>query len=205
MKRIFNTSLIVLLTVAFCAATSFAGNSMKPNNETYIKVGTKLVYAINKNGEKYNVTVTITSLSPTISFDWKESAPRTSKGSITMTADAIDHASGIITGSMGGALNLDKETAIWLSKSLMSQITGEGRLVMTVDGKEMPCKTVHFNEPPTTVIINGKPTPEATQMVHNGYMEPATKRTITYLDSTDFPILVKLDFGWTMTLTSISN
>ncbi|MEI6817343.1 MAG: hypothetical protein WCL14_12090 [Bacteroidota bacterium] len=202
MKKIIKSTLVLMLAVAFFAP-SFAGKVINPNGETFIKVGSKLTYAIDRDGKKYDMVVTITKLSPQISFDWQMTAPANRNGSVTMSEKAVGHAMNVITDFANGATTLNGESAIWLSYDNFYQMKNDRHGIFQLDGKDNASKVVNFNEPPVIVKVNGSDMTMTTLMLHNGIMS-ADKKIIQVLDSKDFPIILKIEAGWSMTLKSIN-
>ncbi len=204
MKKLTTISLVLLLAVLFCAPAAIAGTSLKLDKETYLKAGTKLVYAIERDGKKYDLNIQILGLTPDVRFRWDMTAPMNKNGIMTLMPDARESAGGIITNLGEGMVNLHDLTAIWLSNTLMDKIKNAGGILMTVDGNALACKVMHDTPSPLQVLIDGKDAQLSTITIHNG-MTDATKKTITVLDSKDFPIIVQMNMGWTMTLKSITN
>src|SRR4249919_2984659 len=80
MKKILFLSALLMLGII-----SFA----QVNIQTLIKPGSKLIYAVEANGIKYDFIVTVKALVPALVFDWEMTDRAGNSGTITHTPTAM--------------------------------------------------------------------------------------------------------------------
>jgi hypothetical protein len=209
MKNLIRLNLVLLLSVILSVSTVFAGNKIFRDGENFIKVGTKMVYAVVNGDKKYDFIVTVKQLSPELIFDWEMTAPVNTKGTITIPQKDMQHAMAFYNYFSPGSLTLDGETSVWLSNDQFNQIKNNRYGIFKLDGKngkETPMKVIRNTPnmpiPVITPIVNGKPMTLNTIYLNNGILGE-NMREVVLLDSKDFPIIVKMNLGWTITLKEI--
>lgn len=209
MKNLIKLNLVLLLSVTLSVSTIFAGNKITRDGENFIKIGAKMVYAVVNGDQKYDFIVTVKQFSPDLVFDWEMTAPVSTKGTITIPQKDMQHAMAFYNYFSPGSLILDGETSVWLSNDQFNQIKNNRYGIFKLDGKggkETPMKVIRNTPgmpiPVITPIVNGKPMTLNTIYLNNGILGDNI-REVVLLDSKDFPIIVKMNLGWTITLKEI--
>jgi len=88
------------------------------NLQSLVKPGTKLIYAVEANGEKYDFIITVKALLPALVFDWQMTNDANSNGTITHTAQAMISANTMYNYFAPGQKTLgDDMISVWLSKN----------------------------------------------------------------------------------------
>ena len=80
MKKLFALSGLLLFTAA-----TFA----QANLQALVKPGTKLIYTVQANEQRYDFIVTVKKLTPAVEFDWEMTESASGKGSIIHTPEAM--------------------------------------------------------------------------------------------------------------------
>lgn len=201
MQRIFCAFL--LFTVHFSPFILSAQNiSDLDAFEKAIKPGTILTYDVTMGEKKYQLTATIKKLGDEIAFDWETTSPASKKGGIAMNGIAVSKADALFNDFSGGETNLDKETSLFISKKIFNEIAANAQAEMKLSGPSdtttMLSNTIsefNFNLNNNLVAVPGWELQGGSEI----------KYTVDIIESVKFPLIVKIDLGWTMQLISVSN
>src|SRR5665647_1927121 len=112
MKKFLQTVLVaVLMILSYSALCSV-------NPKSIIKKGTRLIYDVNYSGSKYEFTITVKDQSDAYSFDWSMSAAINKKGSVNVSKEAIQNATGLFNYFSSGTVNLADQCCVILSNKM---------------------------------------------------------------------------------------
>jgi hypothetical protein len=201
MKKIFFLHTLLILSIF-----SFA----QVNIQTLIKPGTKLIYAVETNEQKYDFIVTVKALVPALVFDWEMTDRANNSGTITHTAAAMISANTMYNYFSPGAKILDDNTlSVWLSKSTFTGLTkGSKAVMLKMNTNESPKKMGIYKEDPEElkVIVNGeKETIEEYEAKDiNAAGAPAEDQVyFTFANSSKMPIILRMKNGFYIALKEI--
>ena len=120
MKKIFLLHALLLLS-CLCFA--------QVNLQSLIKPGTKLIYAVEANEQKYDFIVTVKALAPALIFDWEMTDRVNNNGTITHTSTAMISANTMYNYfAPGSEILSDDMISVWLSKNTFTALTKEARM-----------------------------------------------------------------------------
>ena len=201
MKKIFFLSALLILS-----AFSFAQVTL----ESLVKPGTKLIYALEANELKYDLTITVKTLVPILVFDWQMSDAPTNSGTITHTATAMISANTMYNYFTPGAKTLDDNSmSMWLSKNTLAGLIKEGKGTMIkMNTKEAPKKMGIYEEDPKElkIIVNGEKETVKEEIAKqlNAEGEPIGDETFfTFYKSAKMPIILRMRNGFNLALKEI--
>lgn len=194
-------SFFIAMLLFFSAACTAQNIADLETFEKSLKPGTQLIYDVSTKQMDYKLTLTIKKPGEEIELDWKTSDPDNKKGSITMSAAALQGAAALVTGLKPGDVKLVNETAFWISKKTFNDIATTAQASLRLDGAGDTVTTLNntigefnFNLDGNLVAIPGW---ELTGGPDNKYV-------LDILES-KFPLIYKLDMGWSMILTEVKN
>lgn len=193
MKKIVTLFTILFLTV------SVGYTQTAQNGKINLKVGSKLVYDVNSNNTKYQFIITIKKLDNGITFDWQMTAPINKKGTIEMSKEATENATSLFNYFTGGVTKLTDKTSVWLSQDVWRDMRDDDEMVMiSIDDQE---ETAFFREDGDAykTIQNGT----AVELKTSTLRSLTDLQYITVLENEAFPIILKMDLGWTIELKEI--
>ena len=102
----------------------------------------------------------------------------------------------------GGDVRLEKETCLWASKAVINSISTAAQATVKVNGASDTVTVMGNTIGDFNFTINGNVVVVPGSEIQGGG-EP--KYTIDILESSKFPLIFKLDIGWTAVLTEIKN
>ena len=196
MRKFLHVLLFGVTVVLFSAA--FASS----NPKEIIKIGTKLVYDVNYYGSNYEITVTVKDNTDDYHFDWYMSAPATQKGTLNLSKDAIENATGIFSYFTNGEINLADQCCIVLSRKMYDAFKGNGSMEINTDKKK------------NILTIFGNPYDHTQNFGYkNDFSNEFDCRTvndggdyqITYVNDANFPLIVEMKLDWSLKLKNIYN
>lgn len=209
MKKITILSCMLLVLSLF----SFA----QVNIQSLIKPGTKLIYAVEANGQKYNFIVTVKALVPALIFDWEMTDRAGNNGTITHTTVAMISGNTMFNYFSPGPKTLDDNTlSVWLSKNTFTSLTkGTKNVMMKMNINEGLKKmgTASSNndekdeeESELNIIVNGeKETIEekiAVELNAEGRLV-ADGAIFSFYNSAKMPIILSMQNGFSIVLKEI--
>ncbi len=198
MKKYFT---LLLLTLSIGLANSQNISDLE-TFEKAMKPGTVLTYDVSSAGKNYKFIVTIKSLGNEIAFDWKMTEPINKSGTVVMSANAVSKADALFNYFNGGASNLDKETSVWISKKLFDDISAKAEAPIKVNGAADTATVMGNTISEFNFNLNGNLVAVPGWELQGG---SDIKYTIDVIESTKFPIITRMDLGWTIQLSEIKS
>lgn len=202
MKKIFFLSGLLLFTVA-----TFA----QANIQALVKPGTKLIYAVEANEQRYDFIVTVKKLTPAVEFDWEMTESASGKGSIIHTPEAMLTGNTMYNYFSPGIKKLDDQTlSVWLSKSTFAALKKEGKggmMKMNTDAPLRKMGTYSEEEHELKVTIDGEKETIEEELVAelNDEGAPVAKDEtfFSFFDSAKLPIILRMRNGFYIVLKEI--
>jgi hypothetical protein len=149
------------------------------NLQSLIKPGTKLIYGVEANGQKYDFIVTVKALAPVLVFDWQMTDPINISGTITHTAAAMSSANTMYNYFAPGIKTLDDNTlSVWISKSTFTGLTKGTKTVML---------KMNTNESAKKMVVNEED-PKELKILVNGEKETVEQFTANDLNAPNAPV-----------------
>ena len=198
MKKYFT---LLLLTLSIGLANSQNISDLE-TFEKAMKPGTVLTYDVSSAGKNYKFIVTIKSLGNEIAFDWKMTEPINKSGTVVMSANAVSKADALFNYFNGGASNLDKETSVWISKKLFDDISAKAEAPIKVNGAADTATVMGNTISEFNFNLNGNLVAVPGWELQGG---GDIKYTVDVIESTKFPIITRMDLGWTIQLSEIKS
>lgn len=170
--------------------------------EKSMKPGAQLTYDVTVKDKQFKLIATIKKLGDEVVFSWKTTDPDNKSGSITMSPGATADAQALFSSFKGGDVKLDKETSLWASKKVINSISTTAQASLKINGASDTVTVMGNTIGDFNFTINGN-----IVVVPGSELQGGTdpKYTIDVLESAKFPLIFKLDIGWTMVLIEIKN
>jgi len=202
MKKIFLLSMLITVS-----AISYAQVTL----QSLVKPGTRLIYAVVANGEKYDFIVTVKALNPALVFDWQMTNASNSSGTITHTTQAMVSANTLYNYFAPGAKTLgDDMTSVWLSKNTFTGLTKGSRSVMMIMNTGEAPKKMGMTDADTKelkILVNGEKETVEEQMaiVLNDAGAPKNddETYFTFNNSAKMPVILRMNNGFYIVLKEI--
>jgi len=199
MKKLF-----LLFALVMSTAFVFA----QVNLQSVIKPGSKLIYGVEANGQKYDFIVTVKALVPALVFDWQMTDPININGTITHTAPAIISGNTMYNFFAPGAKTLDDNTlSVWISKNSFTALTkGTKTAFLKMNTNESPKKMGVEQEDPKEmkIIVNGeKETVEEFEAKDMAAPSGEDRVYFTFANSAKMPIILRMQNGFYIALKEI--
>ena len=194
-KNLHNVFIAVLLVL-------YSTSSASVNPNQIIKKGTKLIYDVNYLGSQYEFTIVIKDQSETYRFDWSMSAPLNKKGTLNISKEAIQNATELFNYFSNGDVNPANQCCVILSKKMFNTFQKNSSLEICTDKKK--------NE----ISIFGNPYDHTQSFGYNNdfsnefdckTVTNGDEYQITYVNDSNFPLIIEMNLGWTLKLKNISN
>lgn len=170
--------------------------------EKAMKPGTVLTYDVNAKGKKYQFIVTVKKLGDDIAFDWSMTDPINKTGTVAMSNNAVAKADALLNYFSGGDSKLENETSVFISRKVFNDISSTSMASIKLNGATDTATVMsntisefNFNLNGNLVAIPG--------WELEGSSDP--KYTVDVLESTKFPVIYRMDLGWSIQLTEIKN
>ena len=170
--------------------------------EKAIKPGTVLTYDVEMSGKKYQFIATLKKVGDEIVFDWNTSAPENKKGSITISAGANAKADALFNLFKEGATNLDKEISVVISRKMFNDVSTTSATNIKINGASDTATVMSNTISEFNFNLNGNLVAIPGWELQGG---SDIKYTIDVIESTKFPIIYRIDLGWTMQLSEVKN
>lgn len=202
MKKLLSLSGLLLFTVV-----TFA----QANIQALVKPGTKLIYAVEANEQRYDFIVTVKKLTPAVEFDWEMTESAAGKGSIIHTPEAMLTGNTMYNYFSPGTKKLDDQTlSVWLSKATFAALKKEGKgamMKMNTDGQLKKMGTYSEKESELKVVIDGEKETIEEKLVAelNDAGAPVAKEEtfFSFFDSAKMPIILRMRNGFYIVLKEI--
>ena len=137
-----------------------------------------------------------------IVFDWNTSAPENKKGSITISAGANAKADALFNLFKEGATNLDKEISVFISRKMFNDVSTTSATNIKINGASDTATVMSNTISEFNFNLNGNLVAIPGWELQGG---SDIKYTIDVIESTKFPIIYRIDLGWTMQLSEVKN
>ncbi|MBK9533254.1 MAG: hypothetical protein IPO42_15945 [Chitinophagaceae bacterium] len=202
MKKIFLLSMLIT-----ASAISFAQVTL----QSLVKPGTRLIYAVMANGEKYDFIVTVKALTPALVFDWQMTNAANSSGTITHTPQAMLSANTMYNYFAPGAKTLsDDMISVWLSKNTFTGLTkGSRSVLLRMNTGETPKKMgmTEADAKEVKILVNGEKETVEEQMaiVLNDAGTPKNddETFFSFNNSAKMPVIIRMNNGFYLALKEI--
>ncbi len=170
--------------------------------EKALKPGTMLTYDVSMSGKKYQLIVILKKTNGDISFDWKTTAPVNTSGTISMTTSAVSKGDALFHIFNGGVTPLDKETSLFLSNKIYSDVLTNTQAGIRINGQADTLTTMSNTIAEVGFTLDGNFISIPAWELQGG---SDIKYTVSLIESQKFPLFTRLDLGWTMTLVDIKS
>ena len=201
MKKLFLLQLLLILSV-LCLA--------QVNIQSLVKPGTKLIYAVEANEQKYDFIITVKALIPAVIFDWEMTDRANNSGTITHTPTAMISASTMYNYFTPGSKILsDDMISVWLSKNTFAALTkGSKNVMMKMNTGEALKKMGTYTEDNTElkILVNGEKETVEEQLAHelnDGGLPTGDDSFFTFYNSAKLPIILRMRNGFYIVLKGI--
>ncbi len=189
----------------FCCAFLHSSAQDLADLETYekaMKPGAQLTYDVTVKDKQFKLILTLKKLGDEVSFSWKTTDPDNKSGTVTMTAGATSEAVALANIFKGGDVKLEKETCLWVSKQVTNSVSTTAQASLKVNGIADTSTVMGNTIGDFNFTVNGNIVVVPGSELQGG---SNPKYTIDVLESAKFPLIFKLDIGWTAVLTEIKN
>ncbi len=178
------------------------------NLQALIKPGTKLIYGVESNGQKYDFIVTVKALAPALVFDWQMTDPVNINGTITHTAAAMVSANTLYNYFAPGTKILDDNTlSVWISKSTLTGLTkGTKSVMLKMNTNETAKKMGVTEEDPKElkILVNGeKETVEQFTATDLNATKAPAEEQVYFTFAAKMPIILSMKNGFYIALREI--
>jgi len=197
------------ITILFSLLIACLLTSAQVKLETLVKPGTKLIYAVEAQGKKYDFIVTVKKLSPLV-FDWQMTDPVNTSGTITHTAKAMISANTMYNFFSPGAKKLDDKTiSVWLSKNTFAGImkAGKGIMMKMNVGAEPKKMGTYTGALPLEILVDGQTKTVDEELVNElsdkGVPADNDDDFFTVYGSAKLPIILRMRNGFYIGLKEI--
>ena len=167
--------------------------------EKAIKPGTQITYDVTTKEAQYKLTITLKKLGNEMAFDWKTTENKS--GSVSVSANAMANANALFSTFTGGNSNLDKETSFWLSKKMVNDVNATTQTSIKLKGSSDTATVMSNATTSMGFTLDGNFVNLSAWELQGG--DP--KCTVDVLESSKFPLIYKLDIGWSMVLSEIKS
>ncbi len=199
MNRTVLTFLLSLLTFPFIFSQNITDLD---TYEKAMKPGAILTYDITMGEKQYHLIATIKKLGDEIALDWETTEPANKKGNTTMNANAVSKAEALFTDFSGGETKLDMETAMFISRKVFNDVASSAQASIKIFGANDTATIMSNTISEFNFSLNDNLVAVPGWELQGG---SEIKYTIDVLESPKFPLIVKIDLGWTIQLASIKN
>lgn len=197
MQKLF---ILLLLLASIAPAKAQSADTDLEIFEKAIKPGTILTYDVNANQKQYKFIVTLKTVGKEVSFDWSMTEPVNKFGTVTMSAEALANATALKNYFTGGVSALSNETSVWVSQKVFNEVAQNAAANIKINGSgdttTLMSNTIveyGFNVNGNVVVVPG--------FELQGGADP--KYTVGVIESGKFPVIYKMDLGWTIVLSDI--
>jgi hypothetical protein len=197
MRNLTLTAIALLLT----APALFAQNTTDLDAfEVAMKPGTVLTYDVNANNKRYQFIVTLKKLGDEIAFDWKMTDPINKTGNVVMSPEAVAKADALVNSFSGGESKLSKETSVFISRKIINDVSTTTMANIKLNGAGDTATVMSNTISEFNFNLNGNMVAVPGWELQGG---GDTKYTVDVLESNKFPIIFRMDLGWTIQLAEI--
>ncbi len=194
MKKL--TLLFVLVVVAACT-------NAQVKLEDVVKPGSKLIYAVEANGSKYDFIVTLQDKNGS-SFAWEMTAPASIQGKIIHTKTALQSAANMWNYLGAETKTLDDNTlSVWISQKVLTALNNKESVAVGMSSPDAaPNNMAVVSEADFDITVDGKKT-----SIHENVAKPvldaggtikvneASSDYFTYNNAPGFPVILRMNAG----------
>lgn len=193
------TGIKIICLMAFISVCS--GQCIAQSQKFILKTGTTLVYQVENQNQKYDFTINIEEITPSIVFTFKMSNARKTSGKITITQEALKNAIAQYNYFQSNEVTLDKQTTVWVSKKVWNNLKKRKKSEISTNSGEMNLKTLELiKSQDFPVTMNGQELALST-------MYCVTNDTNAYkywiLDDINNPLILKMELNFSIELKEI--
>lgn len=199
MKKI--TCLITLFIYACCSLSAQNVADLELL-EAAIKPGAIITYDITAGGKKYQLIITLKKTGDEIAFDYKTTETAPKAGSVTMNSTAVGKAEALFANFNGGESKLDKETAAFISRKIFNDVAATSAANIKIAGVADTVTAMSNTIGEFNFSVNGNLVAIPGWELEGG---SDIKYTLDVIESAKFPLIYKLDIGWSMQLVEVKN
>lgn len=203
MKKLFLLILSIVCINFFSQAQIDYDKEAMVGSSIVTKAGQVLVYGVDFNGTAYDFIVHVKSVDNGLVFDYEMTNANNTKGSVHISAKAMDDALSQNNYFTGGEMKLDDMTTVWVSRKVLMDIIEDGVTGISTDAGATQTKIQQKSVGHDYQAMNGV----------SGKM--MNDLSYVYLESPDGsakywihlnkgnPLILKMDLGWTIWLKEI--
>jgi hypothetical protein len=151
-------------------------------------------------GKQYKLIVTLKKVGDEIAFDWKTTEPANKNGMVVMNASAVKTADALFSYFTGGNSNLEKETALFISKKAFDEVAVNAEALLKMNGAADTTTRMSNTIGEFNFNLNGNLIAVPAWELEGG---SEIKYKLFAIESRQFPIIVQMYIGWSMVLTEI--
>lgn len=161
------------------------------------------VYEVNYEGTEYDLIITVKSISDGIEFEYKMTNDAETKGSVSMSSEALENAIKQINYFSGGQLDLTDKTTVWVSKKVFNDLVLSGSATISPDEGKTMIELINAEAGHDFNIYNAISNMEFNDISYV-YAESKDGKVKYWIHlSQNNPMILKMDLGWTVTLKEI--
>lgn len=167
-------------------------------DNTIIGLGTKMTCEVDFNGMRYDFIATFRDHETDLILDYEMTNDAHTSGSLYISKYALDKSTVLYNYFGGGKKRLDYETTVWVSNAIYHALKNGTSIHIDSGGGDEELKA----KAPTTIscIVNGEKTDLA---VLHGISDNGHEYKV--LDNPDYPVILFMNLGWTISIKSIEN
>jgi hypothetical protein len=169
--------------------------------EFSLSKGMVLVYQVDNQNQKYNFTINIEEISPSIVFTFKMSNARNTSGKITITKEALKNAVAQYNYFQNNEVTLDKQTTVWISKKVWTNLKKRKKSNISTNSGEMNLKLLEWvNNQDYPIIMNGNEL-----SLKSMYCITNDSNSYKYwiLDDVNNPLILKMELNFSIELKEV--
>jgi len=183
------------LIVMICAS----GFSQIP--EFSLKKGMILIYQVDNQNQKYDFTINLEEIDPSIAFTFKMSNVRKTSGKITITKEALKNAIAQYNYFQNNEVTLDKQTTVWISKKVWTNLKKRKKSNISTNSGEMNLKLLELvNNQDYPILMNGEEF-----ALKSMYCMTKDSNSYKYwiLDDVNNPLILKMELNFSIELKEV--
>jgi hypothetical protein len=195
MKTIVKISCLMGMIVMFCTS----GFSQIP--QFSLKKGMILIYQVDNQNQKYDFTINLEEIDPSIVFTFKMSNVRKTSGKITITKDALKNAIAQYNYFQNNEVTLDKQTTVWISKKVWTNLKKRKKSNISTNSGEMNLKLLELvNNQDYPILMNGEEF-----ALKSMYCMTKDSNSYKYwiLDDVNNPLILKMELNFSIELKEV--
>lgn len=192
-------SIIKYFSFVLLLLCSFISTSQTP--QISLKKGLVLIYNVENQNQKYDFTITVEEVSPSIIFKFKMSNSRRTSGKIILTKEALKSAIAQYNYFQNNEVTLTNQTTVWLSKKVWHNIKKNKKCFISTNSGEMNLKELDWvKDENYNLLLNGE------ELAANS-LYCITKDSNAYkywiLDDPSNPLILRMELNFTIELKEI--